>query len=65
VSKRFRAPILARFWREWAELPNRTRGIDSVAITGSKKPIFSIAQGSPSKDLSGLLPLNTTENLDS
>jgi len=23
---RFRAPIRARFWREWAEQPNRTRG---------------------------------------
>src|SRR5579864_3020063 len=32
----FGAPFAPAFWREWAEQPNRTRGIGSAAAAGSK-----------------------------
>jgi hypothetical protein len=39
---RFRAPFRARFWREWAEQPNRPRGIGSAGATGPKN-IFAFS----------------------
>jgi hypothetical protein len=43
----FGAPFAPAFWREWAEQPNRTRGIGSAAAAGSKDT-FSVRLGSHS-----------------